>query len=71
MRLDLVCAEYDGETERAYVEFCGFDNDGGEAIAAVICSYRTSRPLGKKQLQHELVRRARYILQGLRSSTAN
>jgi hypothetical protein len=35
----LLRAEYDHETERAYIEFRGPDGDGGDAIAVAIFSY--------------------------------
>jgi hypothetical protein len=55
-------AEYDPAKSRAYVEFRGPDDDGGDAIATAIFSYRTSERLSKKQLHQEIVRKAQYLL---------
>jgi len=55
-------AQYDRAKERAYVEFRGPDGDGGYAIATAIFSYRTSERLSKKQVQEEIVRKARHLL---------
>lgn len=41
MTLKLVHAKYDRETERAYVELRGEDDDG-EVLAVAILSYRTT-----------------------------
>jgi hypothetical protein len=54
--------EYDRHTGRAYVAFRGPDDDGGDAIATAIFSYRTSGRLSKKQVHEEVVRKARYLL---------
>ena len=54
--------EYDRHKERAYVEFRGRDDDGGEAITVALFSYRTTERLSKKQLHEEIVRKARYLL---------
>ena len=54
--------EYDHHKERAYIEFSGPDDDGGDAIATAIFSYRTSECLSKKQVHEEIVRKARYLL---------
>jgi hypothetical protein len=62
MNFVLQRAEYDRAKERAYVEFRGPDDDGGDAIAMAIFSYRTSERLSKKQVQEEIVRKARHLL---------
>ena len=54
--------EYDRHKERAYVEFRGRDEDGGDAITVALFSYRTTEQLSKKQLHEEIVRKARYLL---------
>jgi hypothetical protein len=54
--------EYDRHKERAYVEFRGPDQDGGDAITVALFSYRTTEQLSKKQLHAEIVRKARYLL---------
>ena len=38
---------------RAYVEFRGPDEDGGDAITVALFSYRTTEQLSKKLLQEE------------------
>ena len=38
------------------------DDDGGEAIVTAIFSYRTSERFTKKQMQEEVVRKARNLL---------
>ena len=54
--------EYDRHKGRAYVEFRGPDEDGGNAITVALFSYRTTEQLSKKLLHQEIVRRARYLL---------
>ena len=49
MDFRLVRAEYDRETERAYVELRAPDGDGGEAITTAIFSFRTTGALSKRQ----------------------
>jgi hypothetical protein len=56
-------------TEVAYVEFRGPDGDGGDAIATAIFSYRTSERLSKKQVQEEIVRKARHLLRRAAAAT--
>jgi hypothetical protein len=53
---------YDRHKERAYVEFRGPDQDGGDAITVALFSYRTTERLSKKLLHEEIVRKARYLL---------
>jgi hypothetical protein len=65
----LLRAEYDRGTERAYVEFRGPDGDGGDAIATAIFPYRTSERLSKKQVQEEIVRKARHLLKRASAAT--
>ena len=62
MNFVLLRAEYDRHKERAYVEFRGPDEDGGDAIATAIFSYRTTERLSKKQVHEEVVRKARHLL---------
>jgi hypothetical protein len=62
MAFRLVRARYDRETERAYVELWDDDDDGGEQIATVIFSYRTKENLTKRQIEEEIVRKARHVL---------
>jgi hypothetical protein len=62
MNFVLLRAEYDRHKERAYVEFRGPDEDGGEAIATAIFSYRTTDRLSKQKVKEEVVRKARHLL---------
>ena len=61
MVLKLVHAKYDRETERAYVEVRGEDDDG-EVLALAIFSYRTTERLSKQQIEQDIVRKARHLL---------
>ena len=60
MDFRLVRAEYDRETERAYVELRA--GDGGEAITTAISSFRTTGALSKRQIEEDIVRKARHLL---------
>ena len=62
MSFVLMRAEHDHHTERAYVEFRQPDADGGDAIAALIFSYRTTERLSKIRVKEEVVRKARHLL---------
>jgi hypothetical protein len=62
MDFKLVRAEYDRQTERAYVELRARDDDGGDAIATAIFSFKTTAPLSKRQIEEDIVRKARYFL---------
>lgn len=62
MDFRLVRAEYDRETERAYVELRAPDDDGGEAITTAIFSFRTIGTLSKRQIEEDIVRKARHLL---------
>src|SRR5262245_21147311 len=68
MNFVLLRTEYDRAKERAYVEFRGPDDDGGDAIATALFSYKTVERLSKKQLHEEIVRKARYLLKMVGSS---
>jgi hypothetical protein len=61
--------EYDRHKERAYVEFRGPDEDGGDAITVALFSYRTAERLSKKQVQEEIVRKARHQLKSAALAT--
>jgi hypothetical protein len=62
MDFKLVRAEYDRQTERAYVELRARDDDGGDAIATAIFSFKTTATLSKRQIEENIVRKARYFL---------
>ena len=55
--------------ERAYVEFRARDEDGGDAIAMALFSYRTCDKLTKKQAREEIVRKARHLLRRAAAAT--
>jgi quercetin dioxygenase-like cupin family protein len=57
-------AQYDSQTERAYVEFrCG-DGDGGEQVVVAVFTFRTKERLTKQRIKEEVVRKARHVLKG-------
>jgi hypothetical protein len=47
MKFRLVRTEYDRKSHRAYIELRTCDSDGGDAIAAVIFSFKTTAGLSK------------------------
>jgi hypothetical protein len=58
----LVHAQYDRETQRAYVELRDMDDDGGEILTVAVFSYRTTTTrLPRHQIEEEIVRKARHI----------
>jgi hypothetical protein len=65
----VVRAQYDSETGRAYVELRNGDDDGGDAVAVAIFSYKRSQPVPKKELEADLLRKARYIFKGAALAT--
>jgi hypothetical protein len=69
MMFRLIRAEYDRKTERAYVELRAPDDDGGEAITAVIFSFRTTANLSKQQVKEDIVRKARHLLRSASVAT--
>ena len=61
MNFILIRAEYDSNTERAYVELRAPDDDGGESIVTAIFSYRTTAVFSKQELKRDIVRKARHM----------
>jgi hypothetical protein len=57
----LVHAQYDRETQRAYVELRDMNDDGGEILTVAVFSYRTATRLPRRQIEEEIVRKARHI----------
>jgi hypothetical protein len=57
-------AQYDDQTERAYVEFRRGDGDGGEQVVVAVFTYRTKERLTKQRMKEEVVRKARHVLKG-------
>ena len=62
MDFKLIRAEYDRDTGRAYVELGARDDDSGDAIATTIFSFRTTASLSKRQIEEDIVRKARHLL---------
>jgi len=61
MNFMLIRAEWDRETERAYVELRARDDDGGESIVTAIFSYHTTSRISKHELKQDIVRKARHM----------
>ena len=61
MNFILVRAEWDRETQRAYVELRARDDDGGDSIVTAIFSYRTTSRISKHELKQDIVRKARHM----------
>jgi hypothetical protein len=57
-------AQYDSQTERAYVEFRRGDGDGGEQVVVAVFTFRTKERLTKQRIKEEVVRKARHVLKG-------
>jgi hypothetical protein len=57
-------AQYDKDTERAYVEFRRFDGDGGDQLVVAVFTFRTKERLSKQRIREEVVRKARHVLKG-------
>jgi hypothetical protein len=53
----------DRETERAYVELREPDSDGGEFLVTAIFCYRSNAIYSKRELEQDLARKARHMLQ--------
>ena len=69
MLFRLVNAEYDHDTERAYVELRADDGDGGEIIATAIFTFHSKAKLTKPQIKQEIVRKARHALKRAAAAT--
>ncbi len=57
----LVQAQYDRETQRAYVELRDVDDDGGEILTVAVFSFRTTARLPRRQIEEDIVRKARHL----------
>jgi len=57
-------AQYDDQTERAYVELRRTDGDGGDQLVVIVFTFRTKERLSKQRLREEVVRKARHVLKG-------
>ena len=69
MLFRVTIAEYDSDTERAYVELRAPDNDSEEIIATTIFSFRSKTKLNKPQIKQEIVRKARHALKRAAAAT--
>jgi hypothetical protein len=58
----LVHAKFDERTRRAYVEFRGKDDDCGEVVVTTIFSFRAVSPLNHRQVEEEIISKARHFL---------
>ena len=61
MNFTLIRAEFDRETQRAYVELRARDDDGGESIATAIFSFRMTAHFSKHETKQDIVRKARHL----------
>jgi hypothetical protein len=61
MNFMLVRAEWDRETQRAYVELRARDDDGGDSIVTAIFSYRTNSRISKLEVKQDIIRKARHM----------
>ena len=61
MNFTLIRAEYDRDTERAYVELRAQGDDGGDLIATAIFSFRTTVRFSKKETKQDIIRKARHL----------
>jgi hypothetical protein len=57
-------AQYDEQTERAYVEFRRGDGDRGEQLVVAVFTFHTKERLTKQRIKEEVVRKARHVLRG-------
>ncbi len=57
----LVHAQYDRETQRAYVELRDTDDDGGEVLTVAVFSFRTTARLPRRRIEEDIVRKARHL----------
>jgi hypothetical protein len=69
MNFILIRAEWDQQTQRAYVELRARDDDGGESIVSAIFSYRTSSRISKHELKQDIMRKAPYLFKRAGAAT--
>jgi hypothetical protein len=60
MAFRLVHSQYDQVSKRAYVERDA-DDDGGEILVSAIFSFRTTARLSRRQIEIDVVRKARHV----------
>ena len=61
MAFNLVHVRYDDGSKRAYVELRDADDDGGEMLATAIFSFRTRARLSKREIEQDVIRKAKYL----------
>ena len=61
MAFGLAQVQYDPETQRAYVELRGPDDNGGEVLVTAIFSFRVKAALSRQERDRDLVRKARHM----------
>jgi hypothetical protein len=69
MNFILIRAEWDQQTQRAYIELRARDDDGGESIATAIFCYRTTSHISKHELKQDIVRKARHMFKRTGAAT--
>ena len=62
MAFRLVHAQYERNSQRAYVELREQDADGGELIVTAIFTYRRTSIISKRALEQDLARKARHMM---------
>ena len=62
MAFRLVHAQYERNSQRAYVELREQDADGGELIVTAIFTYRRTSIITKRALEQDLATKARHIM---------
>ena len=60
MNFTLIRAEYDQDTERAYVELRALDDDGGDTSRPP-SSPTGEQPLSKHETKQDIIRKARHL----------
>ena len=62
MAFRLVHAQYECNSQRAYVELREQDADGGELIVTAIFTYRRTSSISKRALEQDLATKARHMM---------
>ena len=62
MAFRLVHAQYERNSQRAYVELREQDADGGELIVTAIFTYRRTSIITKRALEQDLATKARHMM---------
>ena len=62
MAFRLVLAQYERDSQRAYVELREQDADGGELIVTAIFTYRRTNSISQGALEQDLATKARHMM---------